>query len=72
MEGSEAPTRAKPSSSPVPVVRAPISAAPQSVRELGATAEVLAEGSEAPMRTSLPSSSVLEARAPISVVSQSV
>ncbi|KAK7815653.1 protein pollenless 3, partial [Quercus suber] len=71
MEGLEAPTREKPSFSPVPVVSAPISAAPQSVQEPGATAEAPAAGSDAPMRTSLPSSSVLEARAPISVISQS-
>ena len=46
--------RAKPLSSPVPVVCAPISAASQLDQEPGAAVEALAEGSEAPMRARLP------------------
>ena len=72
MVGSEATMRAKPLSSLVPMVRAPISAASRSNRELGAAAmaEALVAGFEALMRARLPPSTVPEVHAPISVASQ--
>ena len=69
MEGSEAPMRTIPSSSPIPVVCTPISVAPQSDREPRATTEAPAVGFEAPIRTILPSSTVLAVRTPTSVAS---
>ena len=63
--GLEAPMREIPLPSPIPVVRAPISAASQSDREPGAAAEALAEGPKAPMRARIHPSTATEGRAPI-------